>query len=105
MQWHWEEIADAAGGRGPAGRRRPAYPHQAFRVGAAAWGVQGHPEVTGDIAAAWAREDSPLLVAEGRDPGDLVAEVRDAEPELPRTWRPLADAFAGAGGRTATAGA
>ena len=54
----------------PAGpvrwRRAPAYPHQAFRVGDAAWGVQGHPEVTAEIAAAWAREDSPLLVAAGR---------------------------------------
>ena len=68
VQWHWEEIASL-----PEGAVRlassPAYPHQAFRVGEAAWGVQGHPEVTGDIAAAWAREDSPLLRAEGRTPG------------------------------------
>jgi GMP synthase-like glutamine amidotransferase len=93
VQWHWEEIAAL-----PEGSVRlassPAYPHQAFRVGAAAWGVQGHPEVTGDIAAAWAREDSPLLLAEGRAPDDLVAEVRAAEAELAVTWRPLADAFA-----------
>ncbi len=93
VQWHWEEISSL-----PAGSVRlassPAYPHQAFRVGEAAWGVQGHPEVTGDIAAAWAREDSPLLVAEGRTPDDLVAEVRAAESELAGTWRPLAEAFA-----------
>lgn len=93
VQWHWEEIATL-----PAGSVRlassPAYPHQAFRVGEAAWGVQGHPEVTGDIAATWAREDSPLLLAEGRTPDDLVAEVRGAETELAATWRPLADAFA-----------
>jgi GMP synthase (glutamine-hydrolysing) len=93
VQWHWEEISAL-----PAGAVRlassPAYPHQAFRVGPAAWGVQGHPEVTGDIAAAWAREDSPLLVAEGRTPDDLVTEVRTAEAELAGTWRPLADAFA-----------
>ena len=57
-------------------------------------GVQGHPEVTGDIAAAWAREDSPLLAEEGRDPQDLVEEVRDAEAELAGTWRPLAESFA-----------
>ena len=93
LQWHWEEIAEL-----PAGAVRlassPAYPNQAFRLGAAAWGVQGHPEVTGDIAAAWAREDSPLLVAEGRTPADLVAEVRAAEAELARTWAPVARAFA-----------
>jgi GMP synthase (glutamine-hydrolysing) len=93
VQWHWEEIAVL-----PAGAvllaSSPAYPHQAFRVGPAAWGVQGHPEVTGDIAAAWAREDSPLLLAEGRLAADLVAEVRGAEAELAETWRPLAESFA-----------
>jgi GMP synthase (glutamine-hydrolysing) len=93
VQWHWEEIATL-----PVGSVRlassPAYRHQAFRVGTAAWGVQGHPEVTGDIAAAWAREDSPLLLAEGRTPEDLVAEVRAAEVELAATWQPLAVAFA-----------
>jgi GMP synthase-like glutamine amidotransferase len=93
VQWHWEEIAEL-----PAGAvllaSSPAYRHQAFRVGPAAWGVQGHPEVTGDIAAAWAHEDSPLLAAEGRDPADLVAEVRGAEAELAGTWRPLAESFA-----------
>lgn len=94
LQWHWEEISTlpesavwlATG---------DAYPHQAFRVGAAAWGVQGHPEVTADIASAWAREDSPLLLAAGRSPESLVAEVRAAEPALTRTWRPVATRFAG----------
>ena len=93
VQWHWEEIAALPEGAVLLASS-PAYRHQAFRVGDAAWGVQGHPEVTGDIAASWAREDSPLLVAEGRTPDDLVAEVRGAEDELARTWRPLADAFA-----------
>jgi GMP synthase-like glutamine amidotransferase len=72
----------------------PAYRHQAFRVGAAAWGVQGHPEVTPDITAAWAREDSPLLLAAGREPADLVAEVEAATPRLVQTWQPVARDFA-----------
>jgi GMP synthase-like glutamine amidotransferase len=93
VQWHWEEIAALPEGAVPLASS-PAYRHQAFRLGDAAWGVQGHPEVTGDIAASWAREDSPLLVAEGRAPDDLVAEVRGAERELAATWRPLATAFA-----------
>jgi GMP synthase-like glutamine amidotransferase len=104
VQWHWEEISAlpesavwlVAG---------DAYPHQAFRVGSAAWGVQGHPEVTGDIAAAWAREDSPLLLAAGRDPVSLVAEVRGAEPTLTGTWRQVAARFAGLVGERAMAGA
>ena len=94
VQWHWEEIAALPEGAVELASS-PAYRHQAFRLGDAAWGVQGHPEVTGDIAASWAREDSPLLVAEGRTPDDLVAEVRGAEDELAATWRPLAAAFAG----------
>ena len=60
-----------------------------------AWGVQGHPEVTATIAADWAREDSPLLVAAGRQPDELVAEVRRNEAVLAKTWRPVAEAFAG----------
>ncbi len=93
VQWHWEEIAGLPDGAVLLASS-PAYRHQAFRLGSAAWGVQGHPEVTGDIAASWAREDSPLLVAAGRSPEDLVAEVRAAEGELSATWQPVADAFA-----------
>jgi GMP synthase (glutamine-hydrolysing) len=104
LQWHWEEIS-----RLPESAvwlaEADAYPHQAFRVGPAAWGVQGHPEVTTDIASAWAREDSPLLVAAGREPASLVAEVRDAEPALTQTWQPVAARFAGLVAARAMAGA
>lgn len=93
LQWHWEEI-DAL----PAGAvllaSSPAYRHQAFRLGRAAWGVQGHPEVTPEIAASWAREDSPLLRAAGRRPDELVAEVSAETDGLVGTWRPVAQAFA-----------
>jgi GMP synthase-like glutamine amidotransferase len=94
LQWHWEEMVTL-----PAGAvelaTSVAYRHQAFRLGAAAWGVQGHPEVTPEIAADWAREEGPLLTAAGRRPDDLVAEVTAATPELQATWRPVAEAFAG----------
>ena len=94
VQWHWEEIAELPEGAVLLVTGDP-YRHQAFRVGAVAGGVQGHPEVTADIAAAWAREDSPLLVAAGREPESLVAEVRGAEAELAAAWRPVAERFAG----------
>lgn len=93
LQWHWEEMAEL-----PAGAvllaTSEAYRHQAFRLGALAWGVQGHPEVTPDIAASWAREDSPLLLAAGRRPEDLVREVTESSGELEATWRPVAEQFA-----------
>jgi GMP synthase (glutamine-hydrolysing) len=93
VQWHWEEISAL-----PAGATLIAgshlYANQVFRLGDRAWGVQGHPEVTAEIAAQWAREDSPLLIAAGRAPDELVAEVRHHEAGLARTWRPVAQAFA-----------
>jgi len=93
LQWHWEEIDTLPPGAVGLASSGP-YPHQAFRLGANAWGVQGHPEVTADIARAWAREDAPLLVAAGRRPDDLVGEIVAAEVELRGTWGPVAAAFA-----------
>jgi GMP synthase (glutamine-hydrolysing) len=93
VQWHWDEISDLpAGATLLAGSR--AYANQVFRVGERAWGVQGHPEVTTAIAASWAREDDPLLIAAGRHPDELVTEVRVHEAALAQTWRPVAEAFA-----------
>lgn len=93
LQWHWEEISAL-----PAGAVRlassAAYPHQVFRLGAAAWGVQGHPEVTAGIAAAWAQAEGELLRSAGREPATVVAEVLAAEDELVATWRPVAERFA-----------
>jgi GMP synthase-like glutamine amidotransferase len=94
VQWHWEEIS-ALPGRATLLAGSRTYANQVFRVGDRAWGVQGHPEVTAAIAAEWAREDSPLLRAAGRCPDDLVAEVRRHEDVLAKTWRPVAEAFAG----------
>jgi GMP synthase (glutamine-hydrolysing) len=71
----------------------------AFRLGANAWGVQFHPEVTAAVVADWATR----LSATHREAGDdrdaqlsaAAADVRTAEPELlDRTGRPLALAFA-----------
>jgi GMP synthase-like glutamine amidotransferase len=93
LQWHWEEIDQLPPGAVLLASS-PAYRHQAFRLGDAAWGVQGHPEVTPDIAARWARDDSPLIQKAGRRPDDLVAEIRAASDELQAAWRPVADAFA-----------
>jgi GMP synthase (glutamine-hydrolysing) len=93
VQWHWEEISALPDGATLLAGSH-TYAHQVFRVGDRAWGVQGHPEVTPQIAAEWAREDSPLLAAAGRAPAELVAEVSAHEATLVQTWRPVAQAFA-----------
>jgi GMP synthase (glutamine-hydrolysing) len=64
---------------------------QAIRLGAAAWGVQFHPEVDATIVAGWAAQP-------GRPPHPgtptALAQLRAAEPELAATWRPVAVRFA-----------
>lgn len=64
---------------------------QAMRVGERAWGLQFHPEVTGEMVEQWAREDEQsgaLPDALGRLP-----EVESAEPEVRRGAHRLAAAF------------
>ena len=52
-------------------------PHHAFRIGACAWGVQFHPEYTGEIMAAEIRADTEQLTAAGLNPSTLLATVRE----------------------------
>lgn len=53
-------------------------PHQAFRIGENAWGVQFHPEFTDQIMKAYLEVQSPDLEQEGLNASDLVKSVRPA---------------------------
>lgn len=53
-------------------------PHQAFRVGPCAWGVQFHPEFTDAVMRAYLEVQAPELVREGLAPDRLLADVRPA---------------------------
>ena len=53
-------------------------PHQAFRVGDNAWGVQFHPEFTNQIMKAYLEVQAPELTEEGLDAAQLLAEVTPA---------------------------
>jgi GMP synthase (glutamine-hydrolysing) len=61
-------------------------PHQAFRLGRRAWGVQFHPEFSLDAARAYVRECAADLRAEGQDPDALEAGLADT-PEARRLLR------------------
>jgi GMP synthase-like glutamine amidotransferase len=89
VEWHWEEIVDLPPGAvALCGNER--FPNQAFRVGAAAWGTQFHPEVLTDDAAAWARHEVADLHAIGLTVEGVSAQVEASEPELRRVWGELA---------------
>src|SRR3989440_12405178 len=81
IQWHHDEITEL-----PLGATLLAastfYPHQAFRLGSRAWGVQFHPECDRDMIARWGADNEA-------DPGlaDAGAAVL---PDLRGGWRPVA---------------
>jgi len=52
LQWHGDTFALPEGAVLLASS--PAYPHQAFRVGRAAYGIQFHLELSREMAAEWA---------------------------------------------------
>jgi len=56
FQWHHDSFDIPAGGVLLASS--DACPHQAFRVGGSAWGVQFHPEVTEEIIRCWSAWDN-----------------------------------------------
>lgn len=70
------------------------YRHQAFRIGAAAWGVQFHPEISPNTYSRWARSYG------GVDPGDLkrveegISRFESKDDEVSRIARLLARRFA-----------
>ncbi|MEQ4716502.1 type 1 glutamine amidotransferase [Nonomuraea sp. B19D2] len=95
VQYHQDAITRLPDGAVPL-MTGAQYPNQGYRLGAAAWAVQFHPEATPEIFASWTAE--PRLDAAE----ELNAEVKAAEGALVATWRPVAEAFAEvirAGGR------
>ncbi|HLT14881.1 MAG TPA: glutamine amidotransferase [Marinobacter sp.] len=65
-------------------------PHQAFRIGENAWGVQFHPEFTDQIMKAYLEVQYPDLVQEGLDASGLMNSVRPA-PEASRLLERFSD--------------
>jgi GMP synthase-like glutamine amidotransferase len=70
------------------------YPHQAFRIGPSAWGLQFHIECDAAMFAAWAASAVDTLDDLGIDPGTLVEAVEAALPDVEEVWRPFAHRFA-----------
>lgn len=91
LQFHHDEIHQLPPGAVLLASA-PGYPHQAFRVGAAAYGLQFHIETTPERVLEWAREDP--VAAAAAPPGQLEPEyLRRLHDELAETWRPVAHRF------------
>jgi GMP synthase-like glutamine amidotransferase len=84
LQWHSYAFEVPPGAVELA--RSPVCP-QAYRLGESAWGVQFHPEVTGEIVARWI-DESPEEA-----PAGLLAETEAWIDDWKRLGRRLCGAF------------
>ena len=93
LQWHLDEISEL-----PAGAVLLAastrYPHQAYRLGPAAWGVQFHLECDLEMLAGWTAGSVDVLAGLGRDPIELLESFEAVLDDVADVWRPFAQRFA-----------
>jgi GMP synthase-like glutamine amidotransferase len=73
-------------------RRR--YPHQAFRLGDRAWGLQFHIECDADMIAGGRRTDGAGLDELGYDAEAVVAATAEILADVEEVWQPFAARFA-----------
>ncbi|MGI8721744.1 MAG: type 1 glutamine amidotransferase [Geodermatophilaceae bacterium] len=94
IQWHHDEIDTLPPGAVLLANS-VTYPHQAFRVGDCAWGLQFHVETTPELITTWADQDPAGLAGAGLDRQRVVAEAGPgAHEEIARVWGAFAYRFA-----------
>lgn len=93
VQWHADEITELpiAAVLLAASTR---YPHQAFRLGDRAWGLQFHIECDADMIAGWARSDHAVLAELGYDAEAVVTATAGVLADVEEVWQPFAARFA-----------
>ncbi|MBU2670640.1 type 1 glutamine amidotransferase [Actinoplanes bogorensis] len=93
IQWHRDEITElplqavlmAASSR---------YPHQAFRLGDRAWGLQFHIECDAAMIEQWAASDQAGIDELGYDTEAVVLATAELLPDVEEVWQPFAARFA-----------
>jgi GMP synthase-like glutamine amidotransferase len=93
VQWHSDEITEL-----PLGAVLLAassrYPHQAYRLGDRAWGLQFHVECDVEMIRGWARSDAAALDELGYDADTVVAATAGILADVEEVWQPFAARFA-----------
>jgi GMP synthase-like glutamine amidotransferase len=93
LQWHVDEITELPDGAVLLAASTN-YPHQAFRLGDAAWGIQFHIECDLEMLAKWVSGNLDVLADLGRDPIDLLEAFDAVMGDVEEVWRPFAHRFA-----------
>ena len=93
IQWHQDEITELPPGAVllAASTR---YPHQAYRIGDRAWGIQFHVECDAEMIADWAAGNREMLADLGLDPDAVVAAAVAILDDVREVWQPFAARFA-----------
>jgi GMP synthase-like glutamine amidotransferase len=93
VQWHHDEVTEL-----PVGAVLLAastrYPHQAFRIGDCAWGLQFHIECDTAMVADWAGSNTELLAELGASADEVVRAVDGVMEDIFEVWHPFATRFA-----------
>ncbi len=74
--------------------RSAQYPHQVFRVGERAWGVQFHPEVTVPTFRTWAAGHGRTWAERGTSAEQVVGQLADRDGSVAAAGWALAEHFA-----------
>lgn len=85
VQWHWDAVTDLP----PDSTllmSATMYPHQAFRVGDRAWGIQFHIETDAAMVGRWAEHNRADLLELGLEPEDVLARTVPEIAEVEEVW-------------------
>ena len=93
VQWHWDAVVELPPGAVLLASS-PRYPHQAFRVGELAWGLQFHIETPPEMVTRWFAEDDAGVRDAGLDPSSLLARTLAELDDVAACWRPAVERFA-----------
>lgn len=93
VQWHCQGVTELPPGAVLLASS-PKFPNQAFRVGAAGYGLQFHIETTPDMVRRWAARDDDRLGEFGVEPERLLARLDEAHADVADVWQPFTMRFA-----------
>lgn len=92
LQWHQDEITELPHGAVLLAAST-SYPHQAFRLGDRAWGLQFHIECDTAMIAEWAT-GSETLAELGIPEENVIAACAEVLADIEEVWQPFAIRFA-----------
>ena len=93
VQWHSDAVIDLPPGAVLLASSSK-YPHQAFRVGTRAWGLQFHVETPPEMVRQWGAEYGAAVVEVGQDPVALAERAVAELEEVAACWQPVVARFA-----------